>query len=73
MSGWHAQSAYEMFEAIERDRVMSDETGLASLKIVREFFGMNVGTFRDEWTKQGLTDDDKREIRKGLADGTMTY
>lgn len=52
---------------------MSDETGLASLKIVREFFGMNVGTFRDEWTKQGLTDDDKRQIRKGLADGTMTY
>lgn len=51
---------------------MSDET-LATLKVVREFFGMNVGQFRDEWTKQGLTDDDKRQIRQGLGDGTMTY
>lgn len=74
MSGWHAQSAYEMFEAIEQERIkkMSDET-LASLKTVREFFGMSVGQFRDEWTKQGLTDDDKRAIRQGLGDGTMTY
>jgi hypothetical protein len=51
---------------------VSDET-LATLKVVREFFGMSVGQFRDEWTKQGLTDDDKRQIRQGLGDGTMTY
>lgn len=51
---------------------MSDET-LASLKIVREFFGMDVPTFRKEWTQQGLTDADKRAIRQGIGDGTMTY
>jgi hypothetical protein len=45
----------------------------ATLKDVREFFGMTVGQFRDEWTKQGLTDVDKAQIRQGLANGTMTY
>ncbi len=45
----------------------------ATLKDVREFFGMTVGQFRDEWTKQGLTDKDKAEIRQGIGDGTMTY
>ncbi len=45
----------------------------ATLKDVREFFGMTVGQFRDEWTKQGLTETDKAQIRQGLADGTMTY
>ena len=45
----------------------------ATLKGVREFFGMTVGQFRDEWTKQGLTDQDKREIREGIGNGTMTY
>ena len=49
------------------------EAGLATLKVVREFFGMNVGQFREEWTKQGLTDAEKTQIRKGLADGTMSY
>jgi hypothetical protein len=34
---------------------------------------MTVGQFRDEWTKQGLTDQDKREIREGIGNGTMTY
>lgn len=51
---------------------MSDET-LATLKDVREFFGMTVGQFRDEWTKQGLTDDDKHAIRAGIGNGSMTY
>lgn len=45
----------------------------ATLKDVREFFGMTVGQFRDVWTKQGLTDKDKAEIRQGIGDGTMTY
>ena len=45
----------------------------ATLKDVREFFGMTVGQFRDEWTKQGLTEQDKREIREGIGNGTMTY
>lgn len=51
---------------------MSDET-LATLKDVREYFGMTVGQFRDEWTKQGLTDADKIAIRTGLKNGTLTY
>jgi hypothetical protein len=46
---------------------------LASLKTVREYFDMDVPTFRKEWTAQGLTDSDKKEIRKGLADGTLSY
>ena len=45
----------------------------ATLKDVREFFGMTVGQFRDEWTKQRLTDQDKQEIREGIGNGTMTY
>lgn len=51
---------------------MSDET-MATLKVVREFFGMNVTQFREEWTKQGLTDADKVQIREGLYNGSMSY
>lgn len=46
---------------------------LASLKVVREYFGMDVPTFRKEWTAQGLTESDKKEIRAGLANGTLSY
>lgn len=45
----------------------------ATLKDVREFFGMTVGQFRDEWTKQGLTEEDKEQIKAGIGNGTMTY
>ena len=46
---------------------------LASLKDVREFFGMDVPTFRKEWTQQGLTDADKNAIRAGIGNGTLNY
>lgn len=46
---------------------------LATLKVVREYFGMSVTEFRKEWTAEGLTESDKMEIRKGLADGTLSY
>lgn len=43
----------------------------ATLKDIREFFGMDVKTFRQEWTT--LSDSDKADIRKGMSDGSMTY
>jgi hypothetical protein len=45
----------------------------ATLKEVREFFGMSLPEFRAEWTQGGLTADDKAQIRAGLADGTLSY
>lgn len=49
----------------------------ASLKEVREFFGMTVAEFRKEWTgeKDGvhLTLEDKEHIRFGIADGSLNY
>lgn len=43
----------------------------ATLKEIREFFGMDVKTFRQEWT--ALSDKDKKEIREGMSNGSMTY
>jgi hypothetical protein len=54
---------------------VSDAT-LASLKDVREFFGMTVSQFRTEWTKDDkglLTESDKAAIRQGIGEGTFTY
>lgn len=45
----------------------------ATLKEVREFFGMSLQDFRKEWTQGGLTADDKAAIRAGIGDGTLTY
>lgn len=45
----------------------------ATLKQVREFFGMDLKTFREEWTQGGLTDADKAAIRQGIGDGTLNY
>lgn len=45
----------------------------STLKAVREFFGMDLKTFRQEWTQGGLTEDDKRQIREGIGDGTLNY
>jgi hypothetical protein len=49
------------------------ENEMATLKVVREYFGMSVTEFRKEWTAEGLTESDKVEIRTGLANGTLTY
>lgn len=47
------------------------ETQLASLKDVREFFGMDVTSFRVEWT--ALDSNSKTQIREGIAKGTYSY
>lgn len=43
----------------------------ATLKAIREFFGMSVKEFRDEWMT--LPKPDKDQIKAGLSDGTLTY
>lgn len=51
---------------------MSDDTPtLATLKEVRDFFGMDGKTMVAEWRK--LTDADKADLRRGVGDGTLTY
>lgn len=47
--------------------------GMASLMETRNYFGMTTRQFKAEWTEGGLTDADKEQIRKGIADGTLTY
>ena len=47
------------------------EDGLATLKEVRDYFGITGKEMIAEWRK--LTDADKRELRAGLGDGTLTY
>lgn len=44
---------------------------LATLNDTRLFFGMTATQFGREW--KGLTDLDKGEIRRGIADGTFNY
>ncbi|NEB04524.1 hypothetical protein [Streptomyces sp. SID13726] len=44
---------------------------LASLKEVREFFGIDLKDFRAEWTV--LDEESKREIREGIGNGSFTY
>lgn len=41
------------------------------LKMVREFFGMNLTEMKSEWVP--MPNKDKEEIVKGLQDGTLTY
>lgn len=43
----------------------------ATLKDIREFFGMTMPEFRKEWTE--LTTEDKSQIRSGLTDGSLNY
>lgn len=43
----------------------------ATLKDVREFFGMDLKTFRAEWT--ALDSESKTQIRDGIGDGTLNY
>ena len=50
---------------------MADETGLATLKEVRDYFGISGKEMIVEWRK--LTDEDKRNLRTGLGDGTLSY
>lgn len=43
----------------------------AGLKAVMAFFGMNAKEMMKEW--KALSDKDKVDIQKGLADGSLTY
>jgi len=44
-----------------------------TLNDVRNFFGMNLSQFKAEWTAGGLTDQDKKQIKGGIENGTFTY
>lgn len=43
----------------------------ATLKEIREFFGMDMPTFKREWL--ALTPQDKAQIKAGLSDGSLSY
>lgn len=44
----------------------------ATLKDVSAFFEFpSLGAFRAEWSK--LSDEDKRELREGIGNGSLTY
>jgi hypothetical protein len=45
----------------------------ASVKDVKEFFGMTLTQMKEEWVKGGLSDQDKKDILQGLSDETLTY
>ncbi|MFD4574270.1 hypothetical protein ACFWNK_19910 [Streptomyces sp. NPDC058417] len=50
---------------------MSDVKAPSPLKLVREFFGLNLAEMKKEWTT--LPQADKDSIISGLRDGTLTY
>lgn len=43
----------------------------ATLKEVREYFGMTTPEFRAEWVP--LPDSDKAELKAGIGNGTLSY
>lgn len=43
----------------------------ATVKTVREFFGMSLAEMKKEWVP--MPPKDKAEILAGLTDGTLTY
>lgn len=46
---------------------------VATVKTVKEFFGMTMAEMKAEWIKGGLTDEDKAQILEGLGNGSLTY
>lgn len=45
---------------------------MADTRPILEFFGYpNVASFATEWRK--LDDEDRAQIRQGIADGSLTY
>lgn len=46
---------------------------VSPVKLVKDFFGMNLTEMKAEWTNGGLTPEDKAEIVAGLSDGSLTY
>lgn len=45
----------------------------ATVKDVKEFFGMTLAEMKEEWIKGGLSDEDKNQIQEGIGNGTLTY
>lgn len=45
----------------------------ATIKDVKEFFGMNLSEMKAEWMQGGLTNQDKEDLMKGIGNGTLTY
>lgn len=43
----------------------------ATLKQVREFFGLSVSEMTQAWKE--LSDKDKSDLKKGIGDGTLNY
>jgi hypothetical protein len=50
---------------------MPNAEGRNLLKELREFFAMSAGDFAREYKKLG--DQDKKDLKKGIEDGTLTY
>lgn len=51
---------------------------VSPLKLIKDFFDtaarpMDLAAMKNEWTKGGLTDEDKAQIIAGLTDGSLTY
>lgn len=44
---------------------------VSPIKLVKDFFGMDLKQMKAEWTT--LPQKDKDDILKGLTDGTLTY
>lgn len=42
-----------------------------TIATIRDFFGLKTGEFMKQW--QELSDQDKKDIRKGFEDGSMNY
>lgn len=45
--------------------------GKVTIKDIVNYFGMKTGEFMTHWKK--LSQKDKDEIKRGIADGTLTY
>jgi hypothetical protein len=43
----------------------------ATLKEVREYFGLTMPEFRKQWTE--LDSESKTQLRDGIGNGTLTY
>lgn len=51
------------------------------IKVVKEFFGMNLAQMKDEWIQKDLpadspkrlTEMDKAQLIEGIANGSLTY
>lgn len=52
---------------------MTDNAKKATVKDVKEFFGMTLQEMKAEWVNGGLTMDERNAIMTGIGNGTYTY